>query len=83
MLQDNQVQIKLGTNLSGDPQYGDLTQMITPKVAIKEDLIVAFTLGALANLFILNANTPTGNAYVTGYSYEAINGGYISLKMRH
>jgi len=77
MLQDNQVQIKLGTNLSGVPQYGDLTQIITPKVAIKEDLVVAFTLGALANLFILNANTPSGNAYITGDSYEAINGGYI------
>ena len=81
MLQDNQVQIKLGTKKDGTPQYGNLTNLITPLVPIKDTEKVDIALGADSDQFTIST-APAGNIYLDGSCYESINGGFIATNGR-
>lgn len=76
MLQDNQVQIKLGETKAGEPKYGNLTNLITPLVPIKDTNKIDVSIGADSDHLVLTS-TPTGFIYLNGSCYESVNGGYI------
>jgi hypothetical protein len=75
MIQDAQVEIKLGVDKSGNPHYANMTETITPKVPILGDSL-EFSLSADTNRYTIE-NAPSKDCYIDGTYYEAINGGLI------
>jgi len=75
-INSSQIRTRHGVKVNGSVIYGQLDSILNAKVfTTKKENNVSFTLGADADVFELGTNKPTGEYYIDGSTYEAINGG--------